>query len=139
MANLILLTLRCCTSSKGCRASVCLHPTSQCSRGYVAILLPPHFDDPKKSQIIWPLQFLSTLRKLFFARKAVQTEDLGLSTTLCYIIQRLKGEYLPGPARAWRATFVLTIPTLNTDSPSLREVPQVDQSGPQTFPTKHAT
>ena len=42
------------------------------------------------------------------------------------------------PARAWRATFVVTSPTLTPDLPSPRGAPQVDQSGPQTFPTQHA-
>ena len=41
-------------------------------------------------------------------------------------------------ARTRHATFVSTIPTLKPDLPSPREAPQVDQSGPQTFPTKHA-
>ena len=40
------------------------------------------------------------------------------------------------PARAWRATFVLTIPTATSNLPP-RVAPQVDQSGPQTFPEKH--
>ena len=41
------------------------------------------------------------------------------------------------PACARRATFVLTIPALIPDLPSAIGAPQVDQSGPQTFPTKH--
>ena len=35
-------------------------------------------------------------------------------------------------------TFVLTSPTLTPDLSSPRKAPHVDQSGPQTFPTKHA-
>ena len=42
------------------------------------------------------------------------------------------------PARAQRTTFVLTIPALTLEFPSPRGAPQVDQSAPQTFPTKHA-
>ena len=41
------------------------------------------------------------------------------------------------PAHTRHATFVLTIPALTLDLPSPRGAPQVDQSGPQTFPTKH--
>ena len=48
----------------------------------------------------------------------------------------LRGSVCPACAR--RATFVLTIPTLTPDLPSPRESPQIDQSGPQAFPTKHA-
>ena len=39
---------------------------------------------------------------------------------------------------ARHATFVLTILTLTPELPSPREAPQVNQSGPQTLPTKHA-
>ena len=39
--------------------------------------------------------------------------------------------------RARCATFALTIPALTPDSPSPRGAPHIDQSGPQTFPTKH--
>ena len=42
-----------------------------------------------------------------------------------------------GEARAWGATFVLTNPAVTPDLPSHRGAPQVDQSGWQTFPTKH--
>ena len=41
------------------------------------------------------------------------------------------------PARAWRATFLLTIPTSAPDLPSHGEAPQVDHVGLHTFPTKH--
>ena len=37
-----------------------------------------------------------------------------------------------------RTTFVSTIPTVTPDLPSPRGAPQIDHSGPQTFPTKHA-
>ena len=49
------------------------------------------------------------------------------------------GECLPGarPARARRATFVLTIPTSAPDLPSHGEAPQVDHVALHTFPTKH--
>ena len=50
-----------------------------------------------------------------------------------------QGECLPGarPARARRATFVLTIPTSAPDLPSHGEAPQVDHVALHTFPTKH--
>ena len=35
-------------------------------------------------------------------------------------------------------TFVLTILTVTPDLPSPREAPQMDHSGPHTFPTKQA-
>ena len=41
------------------------------------------------------------------------------------------------PARARRATFVLTIPTSAPDLPSHGEAPQVDHVALHTFPTKH--
>ena len=41
------------------------------------------------------------------------------------------------PARARRATFVLTIPTSAPDLPSHGEAPQVDHIALHTFPTKH--
>ena len=41
------------------------------------------------------------------------------------------------PARAWRATFLLTIPTSAPDFPSHGEAPQVDHVALHTFPTKH--
>ena len=41
------------------------------------------------------------------------------------------------PARARRATFLLTIPTSAPDLPSHGEAPQVDHVALQTFPTKH--
>ena len=43
-----------------------------------------------------------------------------------------------GEVFACRATLVLTIPAFTPDLPSPRGAPQVNQSGPQTFPTKHA-
>ena len=49
------------------------------------------------------------------------------------------GECLPRarPAHAWRATFVLRILSLAPSISSPREVPQVDRTGPQTFPARH--
>ena len=47
----------------------------------------------------------------------------------------LRGGVCPVHPRC--ATFVLTVPTLNQDLPSPTGAPKVDQSGPQTFPTKH--
>ena len=41
------------------------------------------------------------------------------------------------PARARRATFLLTIPTSAPDLPSHGEAPQVDHIALHTFPTKH--
>ena len=41
------------------------------------------------------------------------------------------------PARARRATFLLTIPTSAPDLPSHGEAPQVDHVALHTFPTKH--
>ena len=41
------------------------------------------------------------------------------------------------PARAWRATFLLTIPTSARDLPSDEEAPQVDHDGLHTFRAKH--
>ena len=41
-------------------------------------------------------------------------------------------------ARARHTTFVLSFPILNPGLPFPREAPQAAQSGPQTFPTKHA-
>ena len=43
------------------------------------------------------------------------------------------------PARARRATFLLTIPTSTPDLPSHGEAPQVDHIALHTFPTKHVT
>ena len=53
--------------------------------------------------------------------------------------QAAMGECLPGarPARARRATFLLTIPTSAPDLPSHGEAPQVDNVALHTFPTKH--
>ena len=41
------------------------------------------------------------------------------------------------PARARRATFLLSIPTSAPDLPSHGEAPQVDHIALHTFPTKH--
>ena len=41
------------------------------------------------------------------------------------------------PARAWHATFVLSILSLALSLSPPREVPQTDRTGPQTFPAKH--
>ena len=49
------------------------------------------------------------------------------------------GECLPGvcPAHAQRATFDFSILALAPNLSSPKEVPQVDRTGPQTFPAKH--
>ena len=50
-------------------------------------------------------------------------------------LERLWGNVCP--ARARRATFLLTIPTSAPDLPSHVEAPQVDHVAMHTFPTKH--
>ena len=67
---------------------------------------------------------------------ATPTEDGTISGA---VLRGLCNAKTRGCRCAQRAAVVLTIPTLTPDLPFPQETPQVDRSGPQTFPTKHAT
>ena len=56
-----------------------------------------------------------------------------------FLFQFLQEECLPGarPAHARRATFVLSILSLAPSPSSPCGIPQVDRTGPQTFPARH--
>ena len=60
-------------------------------------------------------------------------------TPLQWRTAAVRGEYLPGarPACPRGATFALSILSLAPSLSSPREVPQVDRTGPQTFPARH--
>ena len=100
----------------------------------------------------WGLGFLENTKKQMVA---VQFKDWAVFGQVTFFITGLGSLCMPQfwglisntshsvavggcPARARRATFVLLILTLTLDLPSPRGAPQVDRSGLQTFPTKHA-
>ena len=61
----------------------------------------------------------------------------GVHTDVHYAKSQVFAGAVFGGMFAWRATFLLTIPTSAPDLPSHGEAPQVDHVGLHTFPTKH--
>ena len=82
-----------------------------------------------------PMPCLKPYRGTHTEKAVRQGEERGLPVSFDLAKLQLLGNVCP--ARARRATFVLTIPTSAPDLPSHGEAPQVDHIALHTFPTKH--